>query len=188
MMRTLRPSSRLVVLCIALLALVAAAGSVTAARGGIDRTAPRVTLTKPAAGATTADTTPRLSGRAGRAPGDRRTVTVRVFAGRRAAGRAQRLFTARRSHRGAWAIDVRPALLPGIYTARARQADARGNRGVSASRTFEIKRPAKPVRPQVTDPTPPATKPPVVVPPVVPAHTAAISSPAPGTETADTTP
>ena len=50
--------------------------------------------------------------------------------GKRAAGRVQRLLTARRSHDGTWALDVKPALLPGTYTARARQLDARGNRGV----------------------------------------------------------
>ena len=108
-----------------------AASSVTAARGGADRTAPKVSLTRPAAGISTTDTTPRLSGRAGRAPGDRQLVSVRVYVGRRATGRVQRLLTARRSHDGTWALDVKPALLPGTYTARARQLDARGNRGVS---------------------------------------------------------
>ena len=191
-MRTLRPSSRPLVLCIALLALIAAAaGSVTAARGGADRTAPKVTLTKPAAGLTTTDTTPRLSGRAGRAPGDRRLVSVRVYVGKRAKGHVQRLLTARRSASGAWALEVKPALLPGTYTAVARQLDARGNRGTSRARTFTVKR-AKPVKPQdvdTTPPPPPVTKPkPPVVPPPAAGPMVTITAPAAGTETSDTTP
>ncbi|MBN1529698.1 MAG: metallophosphoesterase [Thermoleophilaceae bacterium] len=192
-MRTLRPSSRPLALCIALLALAAVAGSVTAARGGLDRTPPKVSVTKPAAGAETTDTTPRLSGRAGRASGDRRLVSVRVYVGRRAKGRAQRLLTARRSAGGGWSLEVRPALLPGTYTAVARQLDARGNRGVSRARSFTVKA-VKTVRPPVTGTAPPPVAkpkpkpPPVVVPPPAASPTVTITAPVGGTETADTTP
>ena len=185
-MRALRPPSGTLALCIALLALIAVAGSVTAARGGADRTAPKVSLAKPAS---TTDATPRLSGRAGRAPGDRRLVSVRVYVGKRARGHVQRLLTARRSARGAWAVDVKPALLPGTYTAVARQLDNRGNRGTSAARTFTVKR-ARAVKPRVIDTIPPPAKPkppPVKTPPPAP-PTVTLTGPLPGTETSDTTP
>src|SRR5512132_1770079 len=112
MMRTLLSRRRLVVLALALGVLAVGAGSVLAARKGPDRTAPRVTVTKPADGSVTYDSTPRLAGKAGRARGDGRVVSVRLYPGSRAIGRPLRLVTARRS-RGSWGVTLLRALPPG---------------------------------------------------------------------------
>ncbi len=187
-MRTLRSPSRLVVLCIAL--LIAAGGtSVTASKGAPDRKPPKVSITSPAAGSATSDATPRLAGRAGRSEGDRRAISIRVYLGAKAAGRPQRVVTARRN-RASWAVTLRPALLPGTYTAKARQFDASGNRGASRASTFTIKRVtvAKPPVKVTPPPVKPVTPPPVKPPPVVPGPAVAITSPLAGTETSDRTP
>ena len=187
-MRTLRSPSRLVVLCIAL--LIAAGGtSVTASKGAPDRKPPKVSITSPAAGSATSDATPRLAGRAGRSEGDRRAISIRVYLGAKAAGRPQRVVTARRN-RASWAVTLRPALLPGTYIAKARQFDASGNRGASRASTFTIKRVtvAKPPVKVTPPPVKPVTPPPVKPPPVVPGPAVAITSPLAGTETSDRTP
>ena len=188
-MRTLRSPSRFVVLCIALL-LAAGGTSVMASKGAPDRKAPKLSLGTPANGSATFDTTPRLAGKAGNAAGDRRTISVRVYLGAKATGRPQRVLTARRK-RTSWAVNLAPALLPGTYTARARQLDGSGNRGASRASTFTIRRRptvAKPpvkVAPPVVTPVKPPIKPP---PPVVPEPAVAITSPVAGMETADPTP
>ncbi len=189
-MRTLRSPSQLVVLCIAFV-LAAGATSVMASKGAPDRKPPKLSLTSPAGGSATFDTTPRLAGRAGHAKGDRRAVAVRVYLGAKATGRPQRVLTARR--RGAaWAVNLVPALLPGTYTAKASQLDGSGNRGASRASTFTIRRapvvkPPVKVTPPPAKPVTPPVKPPVK-PPVIPEPTAAIVSPAAGAETADPTP
>ena len=186
-MRTLRSPSQLVVLCIALL-LAACATSVMASKGAPDRKAPKLSLKSPANSSATFDTTPRLAGGAGHAAGDRHTLAVRVYLGAKARGRAQRVLTVRRKG-DAWAVNLAPALLPGTYTAKAAQLDRAGNRGVSRTSTFTIKRALVVARPPVKVAPPPPTKP--VTPPkapVVPPPAVTITAPAAGTETSDTTP
>ena len=187
-MRTLRSPSQLVVLCIALL-LAAGATSVMASKGAPDRKAPKLSLKSPANGSATFDTTPRLAGRAGHAAGDRRTVSVRVYLGAKATGRPQRVLTARRKG-ASWAVNLAPALLPGTYTAKARQLDGSGNRGASRASTFTIERPLTVAKPPVKVSPPPPGKPvtPPAKPPVVPPPAVAITSPAAGAETSDSTP
>jgi subtilisin-like proprotein convertase family protein len=104
----------------------------------VDGAAPSVTISSPGNGSTTGDSTPRIAGSAGTAPGDAGTVTVRVFAGGGIAGAAvQTLTVARNGGSGAWAVDA-AALADGIYTVRAEQSDASGNVGVSAPVTFTV--------------------------------------------------
>jgi hypothetical protein len=188
MMRTLRSPSRFVVLCIALL-LAAGGTSVMASKGAPDRKSPKLSLRTPANGSATSDTTPRLAGKAGNAAGDRRTISVRVYPGARATGRPQRVLTARRN-RASWAVNLAPALLPGTYTARARQLDASGNSGMSRSSTFTIRRAQAVAKPpvKVTPPVVKPVKPPVPPPPVVPKPAVTITFPVAGLETADRTP
>jgi hypothetical protein len=103
----------------------------------IKASAPTVTLTQPADGSVTSNTTPTFSGAAGNAPGDSSTVTVKVYSGTSATGTPVQTLQATRSG-GSWSVDASPALAEGTYTAVAEQADSAGNTGTSASRTFRV--------------------------------------------------
>ena len=124
-------------------------------------TPPTITLTTPANGSSTNDTTPTLSGVAGIAAGDLATVTVTVYNGPNTGGTvAATLPTTRNGVTGAYTIDA-SALPDGTYTAIARQQDAAGNTGSSSANTFVVD-----------------TAPPVVT----------LTNPAGGLSTNDTTP
>lgn len=101
----------------------------------VDASAPGVTLTKPATGLAN-DPTPTLGGGAGTDSGDSATVTVKVYAGLSISGSPVQTLPATRSG-GTWSIEP-STLADGTYTARAEQADAAGNTGTSAPRTFSI--------------------------------------------------
>ena len=103
----------------------------------IDGTAPVVTLTAPPDGSVTADTTPTFAGAAGTAGGDSATVAIDVYAGSSVAGTPVRALTATRAGIS-YAVDAAPALVDGVYTARASQQDAVGNTGRSAAITFSV--------------------------------------------------
>jgi CSLREA domain-containing protein len=102
-----------------------------------DNTAPTVTLTTPANGSTTSDTTPTYSGAAGTATGDLGTITVNVYPGSTATGSPTQTLTTTQSG-GAWTVDGTTALVPGTYTAKAQQSDSSGNTGFSSANTFTI--------------------------------------------------
>ena len=112
-------------------------GTSTARTFVVDTTPPAVTLTAPADGSRTSDTTPAYSGAAGSATGDAASVTLKVFAGATATGSPVQTLTATRSG-GTWTVDGSPALAEGTYTAQASQADTAGNTGTSAARTFVV--------------------------------------------------
>jgi hypothetical protein len=103
----------------------------------VDTTAPTVTVTVPAAGASTNDATPTLAGQAGAAAGDSTDVAVDVYSGGTASGTPVQSLTATRSG-SSWSIDVPSALAEGTYTVQAQQSDALGNAGLSAPRTFAV--------------------------------------------------
>ena len=98
--------------------------------------APAVTLTAPANGSATNDTTPTLSGAAGNMTGDSTTVTVRIYSGFTATGTVLQTRTATRS--GATWTTTATALAVGTYTAQATQTDTSGNTGTSTANTFTI--------------------------------------------------
>ena len=117
-----------------------AAGNESAPAGStwtIDTTAPVVTLTTPANGSATNNTTPTLSGAAGTATGDSATITVKVYSGSSPTGTPVRTMTTTRSG-ASWSVAASPALADGTYTARAEQADAAGNTGLSSANTFVV--------------------------------------------------
>ena len=126
----------------------------------VDTTAPVVTLTNPAGGLSTNDTTPTYNGTATAAASDSSTVVVKVYAGGTATGSPVQTLNATRSGTS-WTIDGAPALAEGTYTAQATQSDAAGNTGTSAAHTF------------VVDTTAPVVT---------------LTAPADGTRTNDTTP
>jgi hypothetical protein len=102
----------------------------------IDLTAPAVTLEVPANLSTINDATPTLSGDGGSALGDLATVTVWIYAGSTPSGSPLQVLTTT-VQAGSFAVDA-PALPDGTYTARAQQADAAGNVGLSTANTFVI--------------------------------------------------
>jgi hypothetical protein len=98
--------------------------------------APVVTLTAPAAGSATNDTTPTLSGAAGNTPGDDVPITVKIYSGAGATGTPVQTLTPGRS--GATWTATAMALAVGTYTAQATQTDTSGNTGTSAASTFMV--------------------------------------------------
>jgi chitinase len=98
--------------------------------------APAVTLTTPAAGATT-NGTPTLSGAAGNSTGDLTTVTVKIYSGASTAGTLTQTLTPTRTG-ATWTTTASPALASGTYTAQATQTDTGGATGTSAAVTFTV--------------------------------------------------
>jgi len=103
-----------------------------------DTVAPAVTLTSPANGSTTTDTTPTLAGRAGNDVGDSQTVTVKVYSGATPTGTPVRQMLATAQVDASYSVDVSPALADGLYTAQAEQTDTNGNVGKSTANTFTV--------------------------------------------------
>jgi hypothetical protein len=139
--------TRLVVLLAALLAAIAAVhgsqatftASATSAGSSFAtaaKFAPTVTLTAPAAGSRTTDTTPTLSGAAGNQTGDSSIVTVKIYSGSSATGTPVQTRTATRSGT-AWSTTA-TTLAAGTYTAQATQTDNASNTGTSNANTFTI--------------------------------------------------
>jgi hypothetical protein len=103
----------------------------------LDSTAPAVTLTQPANGSTTSDTTPTFTGAGGTASGDVGTVTLKVYSGTDTSGTLVQTLSGSVSG-GSWSVDATSALADGTYTARAQQLDAAGNTGFSSANTFAV--------------------------------------------------
>ncbi|MEA2421461.1 MAG: large repetitive protein, partial [Thermoleophilaceae bacterium] len=103
----------------------------------VDRTSPTVTLTDPADGSTTPDTSPTADGALGTAPGDSPGVTLKLYRGATAAGPATLTLPVSGSG-GAWTVEVDSDLGAGTYTLQAEQTDSAGNVGKSAPSTFQI--------------------------------------------------
>jgi peptidoglycan/xylan/chitin deacetylase (PgdA/CDA1 family) len=103
-----------------------------------DTTAPAVTLTQPANGASLVTPTPSFAGVAGAATGDSASVTVKVYAGSSASGTPVQTLSATRQADSSYAVNASAALAEGTYTAQAEQQDAGGNSGSSSANTFTI--------------------------------------------------
>jgi peptidoglycan/xylan/chitin deacetylase (PgdA/CDA1 family) len=115
-----------------------------------DTTAPTVTLTQPAKGATVT-ATPSFAGKAGSVAGDAATVTVKVYAGSSASGTPVQSLSASRQANNSYSMVASAPLAAGTYTARAEQQDAAGNTGFSSANTFTVAlaAPAAPVNTSV---------------------------------------
>jgi hypothetical protein len=140
--------TRLVVLLAALLAAAAAVQSsqatFTASKtnsGSSFVTAakfpPTVTLTAPADGSFTNDTTPLISGTADNATGDSSTVTAKIYSGTSATGSPVQTKTGTRSGTS-YSFSLTTALAQGTYTAVVTQTDTSGNTGTSNANTFTV--------------------------------------------------
>jgi hypothetical protein len=101
-----------------------------------DWVAPTVTITAPADGSFTNDTTPTFSGAAGNATADATAVTLHIYAGTTVSGTPVQALTAPRSG-AAWSATATALAAGATYTARATQTDSGGNTG-SATVTFTI--------------------------------------------------
>ena len=111
----------------------------------VDTQAPAPTLTAPAAGSTTTDSTPTFAGGGGTSPGDAGSVTVQVWQGSDTSGTPLLALDAPRdATTGAFSVDAPNPLADGLYTARVRQLDAAGNAGTSATRSFTVATPTSP--------------------------------------------
>ena len=97
-----------------------------------------MTLTTPANGSATSDTTPDLGGAAGNAPGDAADVTVKIL--RPVAGApdelVQTLTTARTG--ATWSVAPTVPLPDGTYRVHAEQADALAGVAFTAEHTFRV--------------------------------------------------
>jgi hypothetical protein len=139
--------TRLVVLLAALLAAAAAvqgsqatftasAKNAGASFATASNFQPAVTLTAPAAGATTSGL-PTLSGAAGNSAGDSSTVNVKIYSGSTATGTAVQTKAVTRSTT-TWSWTLTTALASGTYTAQATQTDTGGLTGTTAAVTFTV--------------------------------------------------
>ena len=99
--------------------------------------APAVTLTAPAPGTATNDSTPTFSGAAGTATGDSSTVTVKLYVGSSASGTPATTLSATRSG-SSWSVTPGTPLADGTWTAQAEQSNTDGTVGRSAPSTFSV--------------------------------------------------
>jgi len=102
-----------------------------------DTTAPTVTLPTPANNARVAPLA-KFAGKAGNAPGDFPTVTVKVYSGPTPTGDPVQTLTATRGANNNYSVTASTALAAGTYTARAQQQDLAGNTGFSPAKTFRV--------------------------------------------------
>ncbi len=98
--------------------------------------APTVTVTAPADGLLTTDSTPSLAGTADNASGDSTTVTIKIYSGSSATGSPVQTLTTTRSVTS-WSKTA-ATLADGTYTIQATQADSSGNTGTSNANTFRV--------------------------------------------------
>jgi hypothetical protein len=140
--------TRLVVLLAALLAAAAAvqgsqatftssATNAGTSFGTATKFPPTVTLTGPANGSRTNDTTPLITGTADSATGDSTTVTAKIYSGTSATGSPVQTKAGSRSGTS-YSFSLTTALAQGTYTAVVTQTDTSGNTGTSNANTFTI--------------------------------------------------
>jgi hypothetical protein len=98
---------------------------------------PTVTLTTPADGSATNDTTPAFVGTADTATGDSTTVTIKVYSGTSTAGTLVQTKAGTRSG-STFNFSLTTALAQGTYTAVATQTDTSSNTGTSNPVTFKV--------------------------------------------------
>jgi hypothetical protein len=98
---------------------------------------PTVTLTTPADGSATNDTTPAFAGTADTATGDSSTVTIKVYSGTSTAGTLVQTKSGTRSG-SSFNFSLTTALAQGTYTAVATQTDTSSNTGTSNAVTFKV--------------------------------------------------
>ena len=99
--------------------------------------APTVTLTAPANGSFTRDTTPLITGTADSATGDSTTVTAKVYSGTSVTGTLVQTKTGSRSGTS-YSFSLTTVLAQGTYTAVVTQTDTSGNTGTSNANTFTV--------------------------------------------------
>jgi chitinase len=98
---------------------------------------PTVTLTAPANGSFTNDTTPLISGTADSATGDSSTVTAKIYSGTSTTGTLVQTKAGTRSG-SSYSFSLTTALAQGTYTAVVTQTDTSGNTGTSNANTFTV--------------------------------------------------
>jgi hypothetical protein len=113
-------------------------GESTPVTFAVDVTPPVVTLTAPVSGVHLNGSRPTFGGRAGVAPGDEPTVTLKIYTGAVVSGSPLQSVSIK-SESGKWSTYATgPALANGEYTAVAEQSDDAGNIGKSQAVTFTV--------------------------------------------------
>jgi Bacterial Ig-like domain len=100
--------------------------------------APKVTITSPRNGSTTTAEKPTFNGLAEEGAGP---VTLAIYAGKTASGKAVEEMSAAAGAGGAWSLVARASLKNATYTARARQTNTASQTGMSAPVTFTVNTP-----------------------------------------------
>jgi Bacterial Ig-like domain len=103
----------------------------------VDTAGAAVSISSPANGGSTNDTTPSYAGVAGDDPGDEATITVDVHPGATDSTAPVQTLTAQRAG-GIWSVSGTSPLTDGVYTVRAIQRDSAGNATVSDPVTFTV--------------------------------------------------
>ncbi len=103
----------------------------------VDGTAPTVTISAPASGATVTTATPTVSGTAGTAAGDSNQVSVAFYPASDAQGTPAQTVQATVSANGSWSATP-TSLAAGVWTVQATQGDNAGNIGRSAPVSFTV--------------------------------------------------
>jgi hypothetical protein len=112
----------------------------------IDTTPPHVSISSPANGSSSTNTSQVISGSADTAPHTLPGVTVQLYSGSSIGSQAPLEGNTVQSSQGTWSVTF-GGLSPGTYTARAEQPDEAGNVGMSEPVTFTITTPAPPPPP-----------------------------------------
>jgi len=104
----------------------------------IDPSLPAVSVSSPADGSATNDTTPTFAGSAGTAPGDAAVVTVKIYGVVNGGSPVLvETTTAARGAGGFWTVDASAALAEGDYAVHAEQSGASGT-GYSVEHAFTV--------------------------------------------------
>jgi hypothetical protein len=109
----------------------------------IDTSAPVPTLSSPADGSSSSNSSETVAGTAGAEPGDLPAITVQLFAGATVEGQAPLESLTVPTSTAGWSATF-GGLGPGTYTTRAEQADEAGNVGRTAPATFKVTLPQAP--------------------------------------------
>ena len=103
----------------------------------VDTTPPSVTLTEPANGAVLNQSKLKFAGAAGKAHGDQKAVTLKIYSGSSPSGTPVQALSAPVTE-SSWTVTPTTALADGTYTAQATQSDEAGNTGTSSASTFSV--------------------------------------------------
>ncbi len=108
----------------------------------IDTTPPTLSITSPKGDETTMSSGPTFSGTTNNGPGEPTGVTIEIFNGESVSGTLAQSLEVTRKNSSWTTASSGPRLPNGVYTVRAKEADAAGNVGDSPAVTFTVASPS----------------------------------------------